>query len=198
MNFIFPLIIIITVSACRRDDIEVRQVSKESASSSSAMPAMGMGPSGSMPQGAIEALPPAQALRWTLPSGWKEEPGNGIRLATLRPPQDAGPSEVSVVALPGDVGGELPNVNRWRGQLGLPPINAPQLPKARQKTHSRLGEVLIYDFTGAAIAKPRMIVGVLKVEDTTWFFKLTGEDAVIGKHKKSFVKLLEGLKHDAS
>src|SRR5690349_3907522 len=65
---------------------------------------------------------PAQAkVVWDTPEGWRaviaDQP---MRVATFR----AGPGdgvEVSVTAFPGDVGGLLANVNRWRGQVGLAP-----------------------------------------------------------------------------
>jgi hypothetical protein len=72
---------------------------------------------------------------WTLPEGWKEQPGSQIRFATLVIPSAAKPLEVSVTALPKSGGDDkqddkqyvLVNVNRWRGQLRLPPISIEQL-----------------------------------------------------------------------
>jgi hypothetical protein len=69
---------------------------------------------------------------WTLPEGWHEQPGNQIRYATLTIPGEGKPLEVSVTALPNSGGDDanyvLVNVNRWRGQLRLPPIASEQLP----------------------------------------------------------------------
>lgn len=197
MNIIFLLIIIIGFSACRRDKIEVRQVPKESATPMS-MHQHEPAPSGSMPSGMIDAPPPARGVSWTAPSGWKEEPGNGIRLATFIPPQDAGKAEATVVALPGEAGGELANVNRWRGQIGLTPIDEARLAEARQGVKSRIGAVMVYDFTGEGAKKSRLVAGLVKVGDTTWYFKLMGNEKAVGKYKPAFIKLLEGLKNDAS
>jgi len=69
--------------------------------------------------------------QWTLPEGWQEQPGSGIRFATLLIPAADKPLEVSVTALPRTPGDEvgylLSNVNRWRGQMKLPPIAGEQL-----------------------------------------------------------------------
>lgn len=69
--------------------------------------------------------------QWTLPEGWQEQPGSQFRHATLVIPTQGKPLEVSVMALPNPGGDEtqyvLVNVNRWRGQLRLPPISAEQL-----------------------------------------------------------------------
>ena len=44
-----------------------------------------------------------------------------MRLATYQMQGPAGPVEVAISKFPGDVGGMLANVNRWRGQVGLAP-----------------------------------------------------------------------------
>lgn len=63
--------------------------------------------------------------KWSLPVGWTEKPGNEFRYATLVAP---GNREISISRLPR---GEQPlpeqllaNVNRWRGQVSLPPTDA--------------------------------------------------------------------------
>ena len=62
-------------------------------------------------------------VRWALPDGWKEEKGRGDRVATLT----FGDLELSVTKLAGAAGGPLANINRWRGQLGLPSLAESEL-----------------------------------------------------------------------
>lgn len=62
---------------------------------------------------------------WTLPDGWTQQPASQMRYATLTIPAGDPPLEVSVSKLP--LFAErteylLQNINRWRGQLGLPPL----------------------------------------------------------------------------
>lgn len=64
-------------------------------------------------------------ISWTLPHGWSQQPASGMRYATLVPP--AGGPEVSVTRLGGGGGGTLANINRWRGQVFLPPITEADL-----------------------------------------------------------------------
>lgn len=70
--------------------------------------------------------------KWSSPEGWTERGGNAMRLATLVSPGDP-PLEIAVSSLPyqGDdrTGYLLANVNRWRGQMGLPPMEADKLHK---------------------------------------------------------------------
>ena len=62
---------------------------------------------------------------WTLPAGWNQQPGSNMRYATLVISDDSHRAEMSVIALPQTP--ILPQVNRWRGQLGLDPITEMQL-----------------------------------------------------------------------
>lgn len=153
-------------------------------------------PPGAMPMGAMPAPPRptgAGALKWTTPKGWTENPGSGMRYATLLPP-GGGKAEMSVVVLPGPAGGELANVNRWRGQIGLPPLEESTLGTARKTVQSKAGTVAVYDFTGAGDVKSRMVTGLLATPDgNTWFLKLVGEAEPVGKAKPAFMKFLESL-----
>lgn len=67
---------------------------------------------------------------WQLPTGWAEQPGSGMRFSTLLT-GDQPPLELTVIALPGggaDLAEQtLANVNRWRGQLSLPPTTLAKL-----------------------------------------------------------------------
>lgn len=62
---------------------------------------------------------------WTLPAGWTEEPGAGMRFATIKIPTDEQELELTVIPLPKQPSvGLLDNINRWRTQLGLDPTDA--------------------------------------------------------------------------
>jgi len=64
-------------------------------------------------------------ITWTAPAGWREEPGNQFRHATLRPGPGDDALEVTVSKLQGAQADSIvENINRWRGQLGLQPVNA--------------------------------------------------------------------------
>ena len=176
MKVLLPFVLLAALAACQKDRIEVREEPKEDAPAAALAPA-------SRPSG----------VKWTAPAGWKEAPGNGMRVATLTPPPAAGKAEVTVIALPGDVGGELANVNRWRGQLALPPVGEADLPAARSELRSKLGALNLYDFTGTGTNKTRLVAGMLSVSGTTWFFKLMGDEKAVAAARPAFLKLLEGL-----
>lgn len=184
VNKLFPLVLLAALAACQKDRIETRRVAKEE--------------SPAMPGAAADGAARPAGLRWTTPAGWKELAGNGMRAATFVLPKGPGKAEVTVVALPGDVGGELANVNRWRGQLALPPFAEDQLAGARTSVRSGAGTVLVYDFTGTGEKKTRLVAGMIQVSGTMWFFKLMGDEKDVAAAKPAFLKLVEGLKSDAS
>lgn len=68
---------------------------------------------------------------WSAPSKWQEQGASKMRAATFLIPAGGKPLELSVIALPwrGSPGELLSNVNRWRGQMQLPPVDAAGLAK---------------------------------------------------------------------
>lgn len=87
---------------------------------------------------------------WETPEGWTERAASGMRLATLLVPTEAGELELSVIGLPlvGDWKAQtLDNLNRWRGQMGQPPIKLGQL--AENVTQpDEADDAVVMDFTG--------------------------------------------------
>lgn len=83
-------------------------------------------------------------VRWTAPPSWKEERGAGDRQATLRFGGAEPLLELTVVRLGGAAGGTLPNVNRWRGQMGLGPLAEADL----EKETAKVGPAVVVDLVG--------------------------------------------------
>ena len=69
----------------------------------------------------------AAVPEWTLPEGWRREPGSQFRYATIQIGDDNQPLELAVSSLPLPEGDPAPyilkNINRWRGQLRLEPLD---------------------------------------------------------------------------
>lgn len=88
---------------------------------------------------------------WTTPANWSERRGEGMRLATLEVPAGAGPIELSVIGLP-LVGSResqaLDNVNRWRKQMRLGPLDAEGLSRSAKPLAEVADGALLVDATG--------------------------------------------------
>ena len=78
--------------------------------------------------GMEEAAAQAGELSYTTPEGWETLEPSGIRKANLKVSDAHGSAELTVLAFPGDVGGRLANINRWRAQIGLEASKPEDLP----------------------------------------------------------------------
>jgi hypothetical protein len=98
--------------------------------------------------------------KWQLPEGWKETGASGMRMATITLPAEPKPLEITVNSLPwsGSPADMLSNINRWRGQLQLPPTDAAHI--AENTRDAKAGEtpITIVDlrgrFAGSGMSPP--------------------------------------------
>lgn len=186
--------------ACDREHVTHARVPKEAPEAAAqASPHPAMRKEAAAPEAGIPAPPataPGGGLKWTLPEGWSESRTGGIRYATLTTPV-RGKVDVSVVVLSGAAGGELANVNRWRGQIGLPPLDEASLAAQRRKVVTKAGPVAVFDFTSEGDVKSRVVAGLLSAPDgNTWFLKMVGDAAPVGQAKPDFLRLMETLRLD--
>ena len=131
-------------------------------------------------------------LAWQPQPGWTAKPSGGIRFASFDVPTAKGKADLSVVVLEGDAGGVLANVNRWRGQLGLPTIDEASLHRQAKPVSSTAGTLLTVDLVSAD-GKSGILASILPKEGRTWFFKLTGSAAAVKAAKPSVLRFLGTL-----
>ena len=91
--------------------------------------------------------------KWALPEGWKETAASGIRFATLKTKAGDTDLELTVISLPNPPDGDdrayqLANINRWRGQLQLPPLSADALDDASEQIDFQGGQAILVDIVG--------------------------------------------------
>jgi hypothetical protein len=143
---------------------------------------------------AATTVPAAQGsgLTWTAPSGWQPGPANPMRRATYEIPGESGECELTITAFPGDVGGELANVNRWRGQIGLSPISEGELGAALTRLSANNLSFAVADLKADS---GKAIVGaMLPLGGSTWFFKMTGSPAAVSAAKPQFLDFIRGVR----
>ena len=102
-------------------------------------------------------------------------------------------AEIAVTVFPGDVGGPLANLNRWRGQLGLEPYK--ELPNLGTQTKLMVDgiESRIDNIVNPSDAR-RMIVVTVPKSGHSWFFKMTGDATVVAAQREAFVKFVQSVK----
>ncbi|MEZ6013632.1 MAG: hypothetical protein R3F49_00840 [Planctomycetota bacterium] len=141
------------------------------------------------PPGAEEA----PEFVYVLPETWEAVPATRFRMVNTR--VMAAPSaECYLTFLPGDGGGDVPNVNRWRGEMGLTPVDAAAvaaLPRTRLLGQPALLVDLEGSFTGMSgqtIAEARLLGVLLTRHDMpgALFVKFVGPTAVIADNVAEF------------
>lgn len=133
------------------------------------------------------------ALDFVAPLGWEPEPATGMRLASLK---IAGGGDVSVVTLPGHAGDLKDNVNRWRGQVALPPLESQAEIESGVKRVQIDGveaiAMSLYAPDGAA--DNAMHIALLEKNGINWFFKLAGSRELVQGQTEAFNAFLASVR----
>ena len=136
------------------------------------------------------------ALTWTAPPHWQAKSGSAMRKGTfIITGEGNATAELAITAFPGDVGGEVANVNRWRGQIQLAPLPEAQVPGSITRVEANGLKIGVVDIVNPAGATPTRVLGAMVPHaGSTWFFKLTGPDALVAKEKAAFLNFLQTVK----
>ena len=188
------------LTACGEDKVATYRVPKEKEPELPMAAAADAGTPGDQAAGAPMAdtsVPTASGadLAWEAPASWKAKPASAMRKASYSVAADAGESDLSVTAFPGDVGGELANVNRWRGQVGLSLLRADDLDSAVSRVESNGLKITIVELFPPGDPGAKSILGaIVPVGGSTWFFKLMGPEASVKASKPAFIGFLHTVK----
>ena len=158
----------------------------------------GSGSGGGMGMGSVPAAS-SPKVTYDVPEGWTERPTTSMRAANFQVGDDPR-AECYLTVLPGDAGGLAANVNRWREQIGQPPLS-----------NTELDELMRFDFFGGravgidvvgtwagmggteSLENWRM-VGLLLVQPTgSKFLKMTGPADLLEEHLENFQVLAQSF-----
>jgi hypothetical protein len=185
------------LAACGEEKVAVYRVPKEKEpdmpgaavadTPAQAAPAAG----GSM---ADTAVPTASGsdLTWQAPADWVQKGPAPMRKASYT----VGSAELSITAFPGEVGGELANVNRWRSQIGLTPLKAEELDASVSREQANGLTFTIVELAGGGgDPNGKAILGaIVPFDGSTWFFKLTGPGPAVRSSKAAFILYLRTVR----
>ena len=187
-------LLLMAVAGCDRDNVKVYKVDSNDtavtppAATPAAIPAT---MPGDLPAPDNSGLP---RLQFTLPAGWKEKALTQLRVASFEISENGKTADVSAIPLSGMAGGNLANVNRWRGQVGLSPLPETDLQKLAEKVEVAGQAADLYDVAGVSPGSgeaERILAVIFHRNDTAWFFKMTGAADLVEKNKPAFVSLLK-------
>ena len=128
---------------------------------------------------------------WNKPQGWVEKAGQGMRLCSFYLPdisEDA--FDVSVIYLKGKVGGELPNVNRWRNQILLPPWTEETFTQQTRIIDAPLGKSKLVSFSNN---DKTIAAAMLPHKEGIWFIKMTGKESLVKDNMGAFIELIQSV-----
>jgi len=114
-----------------------------------------------------------EGLAWDVPQAWSDAPVGPMRLVVYTAVEGA--VELSVSRFPGDVGGDLANINRWRRQLGLSPVlDLNSVDGLQAEQNGSIMAQRIELFTDASEGSSGMYMHWFNYQGYTWFFKANG------------------------
>ncbi len=154
----------------------------------------------SHPPIATNGVPSPAVPSASVPPNWEPQPLSEMRKASyVVHASDGSSADISFVALGGTAGDVLSNVNRWLSQLGQPPIIEQQLPTVVQHLPSELGHVAIVDLQGLPEQGDpkkdgRIVAAIATSDGSTSFYKMRGNNAVVGAEKENFLKWVTAMR----
>jgi hypothetical protein len=202
-----PLLAMLSLTGCRDRQITAYRAPKDPAPTvqpAAAQPSLPDGhppvaggsaapaPGGDM---ANTAVPTAGGsdLRWTAPAAWTPKAGSSMRKGSYAVTRDGAEADFAITAFPGDTGGLHANLNRWRGQVGLPNAAPAELDAAVQHLDGLGGMHFdVVDLVGPS--GTRMLGAITSYNGNSWFFKLMGPDALVAGEKQAFIEFLHTVK----
>jgi hypothetical protein len=139
------------------------------------------------------AVPTASGagLQWTAPATWTAKPPSAMRKGSYAVKGDSGEADLSITAFPGATGGLEANLNRWRGQVGLPVASPADVIAGAEKFESNGLAFVVVDYANNGT---RLLGAVVPHGNNSWFFKLMGPDAVVAGAKPAFMDFLRTVK----
>ena len=193
--------LIVITAGCNRDGIKVYHVDTNDLASAVPPPLAAPASPGGMPATMPAGLPTPDKsglpqLQYTVPAGWEQKTPTTMRVASFGITQGDKQVDISVIPLGGMAGSDPANVNRWRGQVGLAPLADNDLAGLAEKVSVGDQPADLFDLVGTATggsAAERIIGVILHRDDTSWFFKMTGDAALVEQAKPAFIAFLKSV-----
>jgi hypothetical protein len=144
----------------------------------------GMPPGQATDQGSQQA---EAKLDFTTPDGWTPIPPRTFGLAAFSVGEGEKQAEITVSSAGGEL---LANVNRWRGQIGLPPVSDAGLAEITKQTDTLGVKGSLVELVGPE----KTILGVAATAGgNQYFVKLTGDNETAQAQKANFEAFVKSL-----
>ncbi len=135
-------------------------------------------------------------MAYDKPATWKAKPGSQYRTLNF----DVGSDGITECYVSQSGGGLLPNLNRWRGQMGLKPMSTTELTRLSPlrvlgvETPLLVIEGSFQGMSGPRIEKAGMLAVYVETSGTSYAIKLTGPTDKVRAAQRDFVKFVQSLR----
>ena len=141
-------------------------------------------------------------VSYQAPKEWGESAPNDISVANFSVKGAEGKSaNISIAPLPPLANREAEVVNMWRSQMGLPEVSAAEATALLKDVDVAGGKGKIFELStsGNSADGPQRIVTVMMHQsDTSWFYKISGDDAIVTAQKENFLSFIKTVKFEAA
>ena len=137
-------------------------------------------------------------IGWIAPTAWQKTKKSSMRLGSydVKAVFDSGETEItdlSIIKLRGDGGGNFDNLNRWRSQVDLPAIKQSDFAKHIINLHGKLGDFIVVKIINTKNPSLAMLGAMIPASGNMIYVKLTGSSMAVNKltHEfKAFAKTI--------
>ncbi len=151
--------------------------------------------------GGMTAPHPTETVRWTVPAGWIEEAGTGMRLATLTVERDGDQGVCTLIVLGQQAGVLDANVRRWIGQLGFDDPDPQELAVFLERQERLRSEggltvtvVNVMEWGDPPADAESILAAMIPLPDATLFLRLTGPARLLTAVRAEFVTLCKSVR----
>ena len=131
-------------------------------------------------------------LQWKVPSSWEQFDGHSMRMASFYVPHSTGKGELSITEFSGMSGGIQANINRWRGQISLPPESEQSILTSSTSYNSELGNFLFFELANET-SNQGILASIYELSNRTIFVKLSIEQSALVEVKKDFITFSKSI-----
>ena len=134
----------------------------------------------------------SRGIKWRKPTSWIPSSGSSMRLASFDVPYKGGVGDFSLIQLAGDGGGIVPNINRWRGQLGLEPQLKHEIESSMVDKEGLLGMYKIINIMNDQDSSA-FLAAIIPLEKHTLFAKLSINISAIADVESDFIEFCSSI-----
>ncbi len=140
-----------------------------------------------------ESVSPREKLpfSWIKPTSWVSEAPGDLKKAQFRLVYEKESAEAFLVYIEGKASPLAQNINRWRNQIGLAPVEELDIQLESLKTS--FTEIQIYTCENES-THMRSIIAFWGTPKGKWFFKMNGNSTVLEAEKDNFYTFLKSMK----